>query len=1429
MTSPISLCMIVRNEARTLEDCLKSLRPYVKEICIVDTGSTDGTPEIAKRYADKFVTNTDFNDPNTGELRSFCDARNFSFSLATQPWVLWADGDDIIQGGENLQRLIDSYSGAVESGRAICFHFEYEYSHDEHGNPVCIQERERLISPPSAFRWSQDVHEVLVPTRDVEYIRHHRKDLVYVHQKYKVGKVVKADRNLSILKAMYERDGESDARLLYYLANEYGNNNDYASAVTHFTRYVELSGWDDERYMACLWLNEFYRVNGNFEKAIDWAFKAISLKEDWGEAYFRLAKAYYFLAQAGKDPWKNFNRCVKYARQGLAFPPTDTPLFVNPTERNHEVHIYLNVALNYIGDTEGALESCKTALRTKPDDKMFLFNKKLYEKHLASIALVKYGFSPDVSQNSHLEQDITSNPKEIEPSSLLGCVRTLWKNLLLHDEVLSARRLLDAVPWQVRDHADVEMMKRATDPMLEHMGDSSKYEQIYLNYEAKAESIPLPNPVLDEYTQKPRYDAVMTAIREKLALHPVRYLDIGCYDGWLTNRAGLIGAEAYGLDFSVSAVDLANKKSAEFNTGACHFQGKFDSGILSLNLPKFDIISMLEVYEHCDNMDEMLPLVMSLLAPGGKFILSTPDGSWLRGKNVSYHEAWNCPKPREHVRAPTRGDLRKDFEKHGFERIYVCSYPTSQSAQREVIDGQATLVAVGERPYLALNQSSGLNISIYVGYHNENWDPSTIASRGIGGSETAVVEMAKRLQKLGHSVTVYNQCDGTNSFEGVVYKNHEDFGPHDCDVLITSRRPSAVDFGVRAKSTICWVHDIHCGEELTHERALKIDRFFCLTHWHKQFFLNQYPFVHPSQVIVTRNGIDLTRFDDTSLPRNPHRAIYSSSPDRGLQVALQVWPRIRQAVPDAELHVYYGFDNWEACVQNNPDQLAYIQRLRDRLKELEPQGVIYHGRTDQTTLARDFLSSGVWMYPTWFSETSCQLAGTLVSTSNGMKPIEDINVGDLVLTHKGRFRRVTELIKKDYEGPLYSIKRRKDFRPICLTAEHPLWVHRDGEFKWLTPGEIRPETDSLFTPRMNFGSRDSIFLSDYVDMPVKDGMICKRHGHPVHKSVPDEVKLTEDVMFILGLFAADGHAGWNAKRNAPGAITFALHRHSKSELIERTRKFFDGTVTQTSENGVCVTAYCAPWSTFLRNVIGVGRSKRIPSFVWECPESLQRAFHDGMFAGDGSTSITPRGNGRVTNPFKSYTSVSPSLAYGCAQLLSNLGFHPGVSYSKDRDAYTLNWSDRRVGWYKEVDGGFSTEVEDVRCEHYSGVVYNFEVDEDRSYVTDRTAVHNCITAMEALASGLAVVTSPLAALPETLGSHGVFVNGDWTSDEYQNEFVQRIVQSMLSTPESYRKSARGYATRSFNWDGVARDWDNILRKTVAEVESNVVLPYQSAR
>ena len=94
----ISLCMIVKNEERTLARCLESVADLMDEIIIMDTGSSDRTMDIAAMYTDQvytYVWNEDF-----------AAARNESFARATQEYILWLDADDVLlpRNGQSLRR-----------------------------------------------------------------------------------------------------------------------------------------------------------------------------------------------------------------------------------------------------------------------------------------------------------------------------------------------------------------------------------------------------------------------------------------------------------------------------------------------------------------------------------------------------------------------------------------------------------------------------------------------------------------------------------------------------------------------------------------------------------------------------------------------------------------------------------------------------------------------------------------------------------------------------------------------------------------------------------------------------------------------------------------------------------------------------------------------------------------------------------------------------------------------------------------------------------------------------------------------------------------------------------------------------------------------------------------------------------------------------
>ena len=101
----LSLCMIVKDETRYLADCVASVRDLVRQVVIVDTGSTDGTAALARDLADVFAQVSFDGD--------FSAARNAALARADGDWVLFLDADDRLNY-EGVLRIVDLAKSNVE-------------------------------------------------------------------------------------------------------------------------------------------------------------------------------------------------------------------------------------------------------------------------------------------------------------------------------------------------------------------------------------------------------------------------------------------------------------------------------------------------------------------------------------------------------------------------------------------------------------------------------------------------------------------------------------------------------------------------------------------------------------------------------------------------------------------------------------------------------------------------------------------------------------------------------------------------------------------------------------------------------------------------------------------------------------------------------------------------------------------------------------------------------------------------------------------------------------------------------------------------------------------------------------------------------------------------------------------------------------------
>ena len=89
-STDVSACLIVRDEAKVLRRCLESIQGAYDQLCILDTGSVDDTPKIAKEFGAKFKRFTRCNDGN-GRIANFALARNECMRMAKGKWILSID------------------------------------------------------------------------------------------------------------------------------------------------------------------------------------------------------------------------------------------------------------------------------------------------------------------------------------------------------------------------------------------------------------------------------------------------------------------------------------------------------------------------------------------------------------------------------------------------------------------------------------------------------------------------------------------------------------------------------------------------------------------------------------------------------------------------------------------------------------------------------------------------------------------------------------------------------------------------------------------------------------------------------------------------------------------------------------------------------------------------------------------------------------------------------------------------------------------------------------------------------------------------------------------------------------------------------------------------------------------------------------------
>jgi hypothetical protein len=223
------------------------------------------------------------------------------------------------------------------------------------------------------------------------------------------------------------------------------------------------------------------------------------------------------------------------------------------------------------------------------------------------------------------------------------------------------------------------------------------------------------------------------------------------------------------------------------------------------------------------------------------------------------------------------------------------------------------------------------------------YDGTTLEKRGLGGSESAIILMARELAKVGFNVTVFNNCIDSQSEEGVydgvkyIDLTNINTSPQNYDVVISSRtvvpflpehlwsqfqyNPSAFkQIKQNAKLKIMWMHDTFCtGDHLLEDMLVRgdIDEIFTLSDFHTSYVTTcahgrKRNFeVLKNKIYMTRNGAVAHNKEIDYSKKDPNLFVYNASVTKGMiPLVTKIWPKLKEKAPNIKLKVIGGYYRW---------------------------------------------------------------------------------------------------------------------------------------------------------------------------------------------------------------------------------------------------------------------------------------------------------------------------------------------------------------------------------------------------------------------------------------------------------------------------------------------------------------------------------------
>lgn len=354
----------------------------------------------------------------------------------------------------------------------------------------------------------------------------------------------------------------------------------------------------------------------------------------------------------------------------------------------------------------------------------------------------------------------------------------------------------------------------------------------------------------------------------------------------------------------------------------------------------------------------------------------------------------------------------------------------------------------------------------------------------------------------------------------------------------------------------------------------------------------------------------------------------------------------------------------------------------------------------------------------------CFAAGTLVLTSEGLKPIENIVAGDLVLTHRNRWRPV-----------LYSGKTG-DSETVTISGRG---------------ASITCTMDHRFYASQVINKKGSGYkLSGYPRWIQARELIGNAWSSPLFvESLPiplpgewKESDLPDNFWWVIGRWVGDGwtsNKGPSGKRGGGSSLVGICCGKHEIEVLGQQLKRTGWKWNENEESTIYkFRVFNESLRVWLRKHFGTrALDKQIPAWLIGASKEIRKSFLEGYISADGCV-ITPK-KGRS---FTSITTISPALAYGTRLLAIGLGysatvrqweqksfFIAGRSVRSVQKPYSIRWPLNKIGEkYSQVwqsGDHLWGRVTSIKTNAEVSPVYDLEVDEDHSFIANGIVVHNC--------------------------------------------------------------------------------------------------------